>query len=442
MSKQKQRQNHELRSHTNISPSSGMRVALCPASLKLSSKFPPQETSEAAIEGTRAHERLESQLLAFFEKRDHDYKKNIFKEDCDSDLIDIYKELTNPIRLFRCDPKLVEVIDVSVERKFKIFKKKKDFEQVLGTADFAYSFQAPLRALDSSSESSERKIVVGVCDLKYGRSPVSCLDETFGVNVQLALYAFGYIRYLVEEKGLKQKDVFGVRLRIFQPRVSLEESEFNFIEISIKELMTLIKQLHFMFGVAYSLKEEDLKDRSLYSKEERACTFCRAKAGCPVFEEFSGVTLLEPYDGKQPPISQIPIDKLKAITLNASKIKKFLDEVTAYVEKMAVEDFSEFENEFKFVRAKTQTRWKTKTLENVCELSRVTGIPVDELVETKEKLISITNITKKLGKEGKEKIKNFIEKPIGTRVLAPIDDKREAIEDVILLEASESKCKK
>lgn len=238
--------NHQDRDHALLSASGAHRWLACTPSALLESQF-PDTTSEAAKEGTLAHELAELKLRHFFFTSDFGKRKfsNAIKKLKENPLwkeemqghTDEYLDYVRSIGLG-----FPTVPSAAVEKKVDLSHYIPDG---FGTADCV---------LISGGKAH-------IIDFKYGKGvPVNVVD-----NPQLKLYALGvYEAY----KMFFRIDTFV--LHIFQPRLPNGASEW---EISLSELLE--------FG-------EYVKDRASiaitgggdFAPDEDTCRFCRARATC------------------------------------------------------------------------------------------------------------------------------------------------------------------
>ena len=236
---------HKDRAHALLSASSAHRWRYCPPSAKLEEQF-PDTTSDAAAEGTVAHELAELKLRHYFYTADFGKRKfnttvnKLKKQELWKDEMDGYTEeyldyVKNTALAFPNAPY------VAVEKRV-------DFgayvPEGFGTADCI------LIGGD----------VLHVVDFKYGKGvPVSAEG-----NPQMALYALGaYTAYCL------LYPISTIRMTIVQPRIG-NLSEW---ECQLQELLDWGNYAKERAKLAYEGKGN-------FAPGETTCRFCRAKAQC------------------------------------------------------------------------------------------------------------------------------------------------------------------
>ena len=236
---------HKDRAHALLSASSAHRWLYCTPSAKLEEQF-PDTTSDAAAEGTVAHELAELKLRHYFYTADFGKRKfntaanKLKKQELWKDEMDGYTEeyldyVKNTALAFPNVPY------VAVEKRV-------DFgayvPEGFGTADCI------LIGGD----------VLHVIDFKYGKGvPVSAEG-----NPQMALYALGaYKAYSL------LYPINTIRMTIVQPRID-NISEW---ECQLQELLDWGNYAKDRARLAYEGKGD-------FAPGEKTCRFCRAKAQC------------------------------------------------------------------------------------------------------------------------------------------------------------------
>lgn len=159
-----------MTAHSKIGPSALHRLLACPASHKLSSKYPAGGSSVFAAEGSVAHEIVEAMLLGHVP---HGLGDVITYEGHDIVVDDEMLDGCNQMVAF-CEPLKKDAQRVWIERRVDLgpLWLGNPPEPIFGTVDFA--------AHNTHSD------VLYVVDFKYGRIPVSPFD-----NPQAFAYALG-----------------------------------------------------------------------------------------------------------------------------------------------------------------------------------------------------------------------------------------------------------
>ena len=237
---------HEERDHALLSASSAHRWLKCTKSARLEEQF-PDTTSEAAKEGTLAHELAELKVRNYFKPGDVSKRKLTFA-------IKKFKEdpLWDDEMLIHTDTYIDYIRDVSIKlpaTPFVEVEKRVDFSDYVpegfGTAD-CIMIQGN---------------TLFVIDFKYGKGvPVSAEE-----NPQMMLYALGAyeackILYPIER----------IRLGIVQPRLPDGISEW---ECTLEELLQFGDYAKERATLAFAGEGE-------FAPGEKTCKFCRAKKQC------------------------------------------------------------------------------------------------------------------------------------------------------------------
>lgn len=222
---------HGERKHAKFAASSAERYFNCPGSVALSEGIPPKDNIYS-LEGTRAHEVLESIVTskpipdgATLEMIGHAKRAAKF-------ILDLHEKATHA--------------DLMVEEKVRL-----DFvhPEAFGTLDYAIV---------------EHFGTLQVLDFKYGKSLVSPVE-----NLQFLFYALGVAHRF--DWNFKR-----VKMWTLQPRVSGFDG-YSFWEITISELKEYIHEFK-------SAIERVEKSPDVYV-EGKHCHWCVAKAKCPIKQE-------------------------------------------------------------------------------------------------------------------------------------------------------------
>lgn len=259
---------HAERSHSLLSASNAHIWINCTPSARLGEQFPDRRT-EAAAEGTLAHELAELRLRNYFQTTDFGKAKytravnKLKKEEAwNNEMLDYTEEYLDYVRAlamgFKSQP------SVAIEKRVDL---SAYVPEGFGTADCVMIGGGCLH----------------VIDFKYGKGvPVSAEG-----NPQLALYALGAyeaykILYPVER----------VELHIVQPRVRDGISSWT---CSIGELLAYGKYVKERAELAY-------KGEGDFRPSEDTCRFCRARSQCRARAEHNTRLAFSPEYGKLPPL--------------------------------------------------------------------------------------------------------------------------------------------
>lgn len=377
---------HEERAHSLLGGSNAHRWLTCTPSARLEEQF-PDTTSEAAKEGTLAHELCELKLRNYF------YSVEFGKTKFTRAVNKLKKE---PLWQEEMNGYTDEYLDYvkSAAMKFALIpyvaiEKKLDFGAYVpdsfGTADC---------------------ILIGcgvlhVIDFKYGKGvPVS----TEG-NPQLALYALGaYEAY----KFLYP--VQTIRMSIVQPRLSDGLSEW---ECSLDELLA--------FGRYVKEKAElAMKGEGEFVPSEKACRFCRARAKCRARAAANIKLVFSPDYGKLPPL--ISNEEVGTYLKQGKDVEKWLSDLQEYALKECLAG-KEVPG-WKAVEGRGSRDWAD--METAFAKLQDSGIPEEILWERKP--LTLAQVEKAVGKkEFEELVGSMVVKNPGKPALVEESDKRPAI---------------
>lgn len=377
---------HEQRSHALLSASGSHRWLNCTPSAKLEEGF-ADTTSEAAKEGTLAHELAEQKLIRFFRadkvpKRQTTTKINALKKDAlyqpemDGHTDTYIDYIKNAALKYDKNPTVI------IEARLDLSKYIRDG---FGTADCILIGDGTLQ----------------VVDLKYGKGvPVSAEK-----NPQLMIYALG-----AWERYSLIYDIKKVVLSIVQPRLSETASEY---ELSIDDLLEFGAYVRERATLAYDGKGE-------FNPDERTCKFCRAKAVCKARADKNTELWF-----KGTPDARL---------LSSEEIGEYLKmgkDVAAWVSDL--KDYALAEclagrtvQGWKAVEGRSTRKWSDEDL--ALNTLIATGVESELLYETKP--LSLAKIEKVVSADKMAAVADYIIKPPGSPTLVEESDKRKAINTI------------
>lgn len=373
---------HSERKHAICSASGAHRWLHCPPSALLETQF-PDTTSEAAKEGTLAHEICEAKLRNYF------FTKEFSK-----------RKLTNRLKKLSADPLYQKEMDGHTDAYVDFIKQaalsfehqpavlieqKLDLSSIIpdgfGTADCI---------LISGS-------VIHVIDFKYGKGvPV----ETEG-NPQMLIYAWGaYYRYSL----LYPIDT--VRVSIVQPRLDI----FSTAEYDLDTVRTFSDYVSHQAALAVKGEGE--------FKAGDWCRFCRARKTCRARAE-ENVKLAGFTERKPPLITNMEVGEYLRM---GKDVARWLSDLEDYAlsECLAGREV----DGWKAVEGRSRRDWvdQEKAFAAIID----TGMPKEMLYETSP--LSLAKIEKLMGKKDfSATVGDLIEKSPGKPTLVPESDKRPAI---------------
>lgn len=376
---------HIERAHALLSASSAHRWLICTPSAKLEEQF-PDTTSDAAKEGTLAHELAEKKVLHYFYTCDFGKRKltNAIKKLRENELWqDEMLEHTDTYLYF-----LKSVAMALPVTPYVAIEKRVDFGTYVpdgfGTADCIMVQGDTLH----------------VFDFKYGKGvPVSAEE-----NPQMMLYALGAYEAYKMFYPIKQ-----IHLAIVQPRLPDGTTEWS---CSLSELLEFGEYVR---GKA-ALATEGQGD---FCPGEKQCGFCRARAQCRARSDYNvkqAFTI-----GELPPlIANEEVGERLSAMEDVVKYQKDLQEY-ALAQCLAGKEISGW----KAVEGRGSREWTNAD----AALKKLTdsGI-VEDAVLWEKKPLTLAQIEKIVGKKDfADSVGEYITKTSGKPTLAKESDRREAI---------------
>lgn len=382
---------HADRQHAVLSASGAHRWLYCTPSARLEEQF-PDSTSEAAREGTLAHELSELKIRHFVHTADFGKAKytravnKLKKDELWQNEMDGYTE------------EYLDYVKASFlgfpATPYAAIEKQVDFSTYVpegfGTADCILIGSGMLQ----------------IIDFKYGKGvPVSAEG-----NPQLALYALG-----AYESYKFLYPITKIKLSIVQPRLPDGISDW---ECSLEELLS--------FG-EFAKKKADLawKGEGTYSPGEKTCRFCRAKAQC---RARSNHNVKQAFNlGELPPLISVEETGKRLLALeDVAKYQKDLQE-WALKECLAGKEVPGW----KAVEGRGSRDWTD--MDKAFETLQKKGIAEALLYEMKP--LTLAQVEKVVGKKDFiEMVGEFVVKSPGKPTLAKEADKRPAITNKITAE--------
>ncbi len=382
---------HAERAHALLSASSAHRWLACTPSARLEEQF-PDTTSDAAREGTLAHELAELKLRHHFFTTDFTRAKftravnKLKKQELWQDEIDGHTEeyldfVKSTALAYPSEP------HVDIERRWDL---SVYVPEGFGTADCTLIGGGRLH----------------VIDFKYGKGvPVSAEK-----NPQLMLYALGAF-----EAYKIIYPVNTVHLSIVQPRLSDGTSDWMCTLDELLDFGAYVKE-----RAALAIKGE-----GEYAPSESVCRFCRAKAHCRARADWN--VRLAFQVGKKPPL--ISNAEMGEYLRQGEDVAKWLSDLKdlALAECLAGHEVPGW----KAVEGRSQRAFAD--LDAAFEALKKGGIAEEILWERRP--LTLAQVEKVVGKKTfAELVGPMVVRPAGKPALAPESDKREAITNKVSAE--------
>lgn len=376
---------HSQRAHALLSASGAHRWLNCTPSARLEAQF-PDTTSEAAKEGTLAHEIAEVKVRNYFQTLDYGKtwlnkelakfkKRKLYAPEMDG----YTNDYVDYCRAAALDWENLPYIDV---------EKKLDLSgyvpEGFGTADLILIGGNKLR----------------IIDLKYGKGvPISAER-----NPQLMLYALGaYDAYSM------LYDIQEVELSIFQPRIDNTSSW----SVSIKDLLAfgeLVKE-----KAAIAIKGEGEQTPGDW------CRFCRARAQCRARAEKNVEFAFKSHDTPE----LMTLDEIGGYLERGEDVARWLKDLQEYALSQCLAGHEVAG--WKAVEGRGSRDWTDQEE----AFKRLEEKGIDEAMLYERKPLSLAQTEKLVGKkEFAETVGDLVVKKPGKPTLVPETDKRTAITNI------------
>lgn len=373
---------HAERAHALLSASSAHRWINCTPAPYLEAKH-PDTTSEAAEEGTAAHELAEHKL------RQHlDMHTTRTVSEWDSEEMDDYTDA------------YADHVMAELQRAREVDKAA--FLAIEERLDFSHIVPDGFGTGDALIVADDTLTVV---DLKYGKG----VEVSAEGNPQMRLYALGALATYGAIYDIEQ-----VRTVIFQPRLGNVSVE----EISVEELVAWAED------VVRPAAEKAIAGVGELRAGEW-CRFCRHAAQCPALaaDMFAPVPTSAEHVPAAPDPDTLTDAQIATIVAHSGELKKWLTKVESYALAQANEGRSY--PGLKLVEGRSVRKYTDEA-----EVARVVEAAGEDPHKPRE-VLGITAMTKLLGKKRfEELLGDFVHKPEGKPALVPESDKRPALTPV------------
>ena len=375
---------HSKRAHAILSASGSHRWLKCTASALLEQQF-PDTTSEAAREGTLAHELAEAKLRRYFFEEEYSKRK-----------------FTTAVNKLKKDELWSEEIQGYTDTYLDLVKRKalsydsRPYMAIETRLDLSDYIPRGFGTADCVICHDNELVVI---DFKYGKGVAVSAEH----NTQMMLYALGaYRRYKMFY------DIKTVTMEIVQPRISDEPSTWS---CSIEELLT--------FGEVVKAKaEEALSGKGVFAPEEETCRFCRARATCRARAdknvEMAFMTEVKP--------ETLANDEVGAYIKKGLDVAKWLKDLQEYALSECLA--GRLVAGWKAVEGRSSRDWTD--MDKAFEAVTASGVKEELLWERKP--LTLAQVEKLMGKKEFAQVAGeYVVRSPGKPTLVPESDKREAI---------------
>ena len=367
--------NHKDRAHALLSASSAHRWLECPPSAVANEAYPDQDTT-FANEGTLAHEVAE--WVASGKSKNHTLDKGQ-DEGVTKEMIECAKEYADYIEEQKKSNDAIVLLEQRV--------------------DFSPWVPDGFGTCDCIIIQDETLTII---DYKFGQGVMVSAQD----NPQMKLYALG----AMNDYGIAM-DVKKVELHIFQPRMNNISTD----TLTVEELMTWAEK------TVKPTAAKAIKGKGNYAPGEH-CRFCQHGGKCRALTKLCteyldthGLRVALPVLAPHEVADVLRMEPM--VTLWLKKVKE-----QALTTLMNGEELPGY----KLVEGKLGNR-KWADEQKVTETLRIEGYSLMEITETK--LLSPSQMDKAIGKKKvAELLDGLIERAPGAPTIAPIHDKRPALD--------------
>lgn len=402
--------------HARLSPSSADRWMVCPGSLALEESLKIKDKpNKYAAEGTVAHEVHEKALLG--KQRAEEYIGQTFE--ADGFKFKVNQEMADAVQ---------ESLDYILER-------------ISDAVDFGYRVEILVEVrcslkhlgipgLDGGTsdvvlifwDDTDIACEIEIIDYKHGQGvAVEVVD-----NRQALCYANGVIA-LPELNGYGFNE--GIRITISQPRAHHPDGRIRSWTVDKDHLL--------------NWEDDELIPKAKATHEKNAplvpsdkgCRFCRAAGSCEaLYNKTQEIAIADFKDDSFPDPKVMTAEQKMVVMEHAVMIKAFIVAVEAQVQHEVDEGSNDYESAFKLVRKTTQRKLTDKAFDEL-DSPLLDYLSEDDMYEKKPKgLGAIEKALKATGKKPKE-VKEIMSevtiKPEGGLVIAPLSDKRVAVQPAL-----------
>lgn len=392
--------NHAARAHAVLPPSAAHRWSLCTRSARIEEQL-PDTTSEAASEGTLAHEICEVKLRGYFDTPNMTKRKQ-----------------TAALKKLKENSQYAPEMEGHTEAYLDFIKGQ------------YISLKKPVIAIEKSLDMSrwvpegrgtaDCIILSGstliVNDFKYGKGVKVFAKE----NPQLKLYALGALAAYELIYDIKT-----VRVCIIQPRLD----HIDEWETSVEDLLAWGEWIKERAAIAFDGGGE-------FAPGEEQCRFCRARATCKARADYNvQLAFSDPVAGTDAPaIADDPVfitnDMIGKYLELGQDVARWLDELMAHAlsECLAGHEV----DGWKAVEGRAGNRTWT---DQAAAFEALKAGGIKEALLWERKPVSLSNLEDVIGKKDfTALVGKYIMRPPGKPALVRASDKRPAITNKVTVE--------
>ena len=389
---------HDDNAHALLSASGAHRWATCAPSLRLEAEY-PRSSNKYADEGTAAHS-LGSWAL----------ENNAHPRDYPEKTIDVDGTAWPVAPMVEHVAKYVDLVREHAKGGNLLVEQRVSYSDWIGIPD-SYGTSNSVILFD------DRLVIV---DLKYGMGVKVDAED----NEQLQLYALGAL-YEYEMLG----DYKSVTMVICQPRID-HHSEWT---ISVDDLKAFALKMQRAARTAVDALNASLEPLlAEFTPSDGACRFCKAKAKCPALiaeietetRDFFAPMVVGETERERLP-AEIPEDTISRYMSLVERAEEWCKAVRAEVERRLLT--GNLVIGFKLVQGRRGPRaWSSE--DEAEKALKAMRLKVDEMYDMK--VISPTSAEKLLKESPRrwEKLQPLITQSDGKPSVAPVSDKRPAIQ--------------
>lgn len=405
----------EEKQHARLSPSGAKRWMTCPGSIQLAEKLGIKDkTSKYAAEGTVAHEVHELCLVKKQQAKEYlgrTIEADGMKFKVNQNMVDAVQlsldYITDRIAMAELEGLRVEIqVEVRSSLEYLGIPGLDG-----GTSDVVILFW----------NDQDDLVAIEVFDYKHGAGvAVEAID-----NPQAMCYGLG----IVEKYEASPETT--IEITISQPRAHHPDGLIRTWTTKAKELRNW--QDEELVPAAKATRQEDAP----LVPSDSGCRFCKAAGDCPkLFERTQEVAMMD-FDDPEPQlpdVQKLSADQKRFVMDHAAMLRSFIVAVEDQVKSEVDHGSKEYEGHYKLVRKTTRRKFKDDATDELVS-PLFDHLEHEDIFEEKSR--SMTEIERRLkkavgAKEAKEIMADITTKPEGELVIAPITDKRKAVEPTIV----------